>query len=324
MHESSIKCSPYRYPVVNESDPKPDSLLITGHRGLLGSACVRMLSGKYNVVVFEGDLLDQSLFRCWMSTNRPRRVIHCAAKVGGVKSNRDLPVEFLTQNLKIQSNVIEGAYDLGVEDLVFVGSSCLFPRNATTPVSEEALLTGPFEPSVEAYAVAKLAGYELCKAYKDEYIKRFITVCPANLYGPGDNYGPSAHVVPALIKRISDCKRTGEPLIVWGDGSAVREFMYVDDAAQAIGLALLLFDGDILNIGTGVGTTIKDLVYMLVAIAGGGIEVVFDESQPTGIPKKTFNISKLANLGFTPKTSLIQGLEKTWQDFNKSSSFRCK
>lgn len=302
-----------------------DKLLITGSRGLLGGACARRLWHKYDLLVYPDNLLNEPRFRKWMVDNKPRYVIHCAAKVGGVKANRDNPVEFLGQNLRIQSNVIEASADLGVEKLVFIGTSCLYPRDCSIPVREESLLSGPFEPAVEAYAIAKLAGYRLCKSYSEERSKNFMTVCPSNLYGIGDNYGPSAHVIPALMSRLKYAIDTNTNLIAWGDGSAVREFLYVDDAADAIDAVLENWNKpDLINIGTGQGTTIKELVDTLVEVSGFKYNVLWDPSQPTGIPKKTFDVSKLTSLGWTPKTTLRKGLEKTWQSFTSTERPRIK
>jgi GDP-L-fucose synthase len=293
-------------------------LLITGHRGLLGSACVRRLGLKHEILTFDGNLIFSAReFIQWVNVNRPEGIIHCAAKVGGVKSNRDNPVDFLKDNLVIQDLVFDCAWAFGVSKLVFVGTSCMYPRDCPTPVKEEYLFTGPLEPSVEAYATAKIAGYELCKAYFHQYGCNFMTVAPCNLYGIGDKYGPSAHVIPALIKRIHESIKTKEPMEVWGSGDAVREFLYADDAADAIGVVLEKWNTpDLINIGTGHGTTIKGLVDHLMWIAGVGVEVFWDESQPTGIPKKTFDISKISSLGWKPNHTLTEGLAKTWNDYN--------
>ncbi len=302
-----------------------DKMLITGSRGLLGSACMRKLWHKYDLLVYPDNLLNEAKFRRWMVDNKPKYVIHCAAKVGGVKSNQDNPVEFLDQNLRIQGNVITSSADLGVEKLIFIGTSCLFPRNASIPVKEESLLSGPFEPAVEAYAVAKLAGWRLCKAYAEEYGKNFMTVAPSNLYGMGDNHGNSAHVIPALMSRIKYAIDTNTDLVAWGDGSAIREFLYVDDAAEAIGIVIEKWNSpELINIGTGQGTTIKELVEALQEVSGFKGKIIWDSSQPTGIPKKTFDVSKLTSLGWTPKTNLRQGLEKTWQSFTSTITPRTK
>ena len=299
-------------------------ILVTGHRGLLGSACVRKFSALgHEVVVTNCDLRDEKYLEFWFKENLPEAVIHCAAKVGGVKANRDQPVDFLLENLRIQNSVIRLSAEHGVKKLVNVATSCLYPRNASVPVKEESLLTGPFEPDVAAYAAAKLAGYYLCRAYRKQHGKNFITVAPCNLYGPGDNYGPSAHVIPGLIKKMHEVNTAGGALVVWGDGKAVREFLYVDDAADAIALALTEWNSsELLNIGTGSGTTIARLVETLSEIVGYRGVPVWDTSQPTGIPEKTFDISKLKALGWSPKTSLEEGLRLTWADYQNNPDIR--
>lgn len=300
-------------------------VLITGHRGLLGRACVKKLVWDHQVVTIDGDLRDPVLVYEWFSNNKPDYVINCAAKVGGVKVNRDLPVDFLADNLAIQSAVIGASHKFEVKKLVSIGTSCLFPKDAPLPVSEDSLLTGPFDPSVQAYAIAKLAGYALCKAYHDQYGKNFMTACPSNLYGPGDNYGPSAHVIPALMSKLKDSIATGKPMTVWGDGSAIREFLYVDDAAEAIATVLEKWNKpDAINVGTGVGISIRELVNTLIEITGARPSVIWDKSQPTGIQNKTFNIAKLTSLGWRAKTNFAMGLDATWQDFIRQKHPRSK
>lgn len=303
------------------------TLLVTGHKGLLGSACVRRLSSKYQILTFDGNILDQGLFNTWLKWHKPDSIIHCAAKVGGVKSNRDFPVDFISENLKIQEVVIGQAHREGINNLVFVGTSCLFPKDAPVPVSEDSLLTGPFESSVQAYAIAKLAGYAMCKAYATQYGRNYMTVCPSNIFGPGDNYGESAHVIPALMRKFRHSIKTKDRLVVWGDGSAIREFIYADDAADAIGVVLEKWNRpDVINIGTGEGCSIAELVYTLRQVTGGADktgEIVWDKSQPTGIHNKTFDITRLKSLGWGPKVTFREGLDRTWRDFI-NNPYRCK
>lgn len=299
-------------------------ILVTGHRGLLGSACVRRLVREHQVIVFEGDLADYYQFRNWVGLEKPDAVIHCAAKVGGVKANRDKPVDFLSQNLKIQSTVIESCAFHAIPRLVFIGTSCLYPRDAKTPVAESALLTGPFEPSVEAYAVAKLAGYEMCNAYARQYGFEYMTVAPCNLYGIGDNFGPSAHVIPAIMLRVREAMENDSDVEIWGDGSATREFLYADDAADAILVTMSKRRRDIINIGPGCGTTIKEIADMIIKVSGFKGKVKWDPSKPVGIPHKTFDVSLINSLGWKPTTSIEDGLEKTWKSFMSNSSYRCK
>lgn len=300
------------------------SIYITGHRGLLGSACVRRFAPDYRIITSNFDLKDEAATRYFISNERPDFLIACAAKVGGVRANRDNPVAFLEENLRIQNNVISSAAEFGVEKLIFIGTSCMFPRDASLPVRENSLLTGKLEDSVEAYAVAKIAGWRLCKAYWEERGKRFMTVNPSNLYGPGDNYDPdSAHVIPALIYKTWLAMRESKLLEVWGDGTAVREFLHVDDAANAIATVLEKWDSpEVINIGTGVGTTIKELAETIASVAGYKGMVVWDGSQPTGIPRKTFCAEKLHSLGWTAKVSLQEGLAATWKDFVNNPSPR--
>jgi GDP-L-fucose synthase len=304
-------------------------LLVTGHRGLLGSACVRLLEEKYQIFSLDIDLRDRFAVEKLMQIAAPDYVIHCAAKVGGVKANQEKPAEFLLENLQIQNNVIEAAHNLKVERLIFIGTSCLFPREAAVPVTEESLLTGTFEPSVEAYSIAKLAGYRLCKAYREQYGDRFTTIAPANMYGPNDNYGPNAHVVAATIRKMYQAANEwigqtmynpdskGPVIEVWGDGSAVREFIYVDDVASAIETVLLIDNPpDLVNVGTGLGVSIRELIADLNITSPYGMAI-----QPrwiegvTGIPRKTFSIEKIKALGWRPKIALKEGLRLTWEDF---------
>lgn len=292
------------------------TLLVTGHRGLLGSACVRRLSGRYNIMTYGGDLLDYYAFRSWLNHNRPDAIIHCAAKVGGVKSNRDCPVDFLTINLKIQSTVIESAAFYAIPRLIFVGTSCMFPKGAPLPVSEDSLLTGPFDSSVQAYAIAKLAGYAMCKAYHDQYGFSYCTVSPGNIFGPGDNYGDSAHVIPALIRKTHECIKSGGDLSVWGDGTAIREFIYSDDVADAIGVVLDKWHSpDMVNIGTGVSTTIKEAAKIICEKMGFAGRVAWDNTYPSGVPRKTFDCKRIMSMGWVPKTSMDEGINLTIEDY---------
>lgn len=301
------------------------SILVTGHKGLLGGALCHRLDREFRVLTSDLDYRDEKQVRWWFSVHRPNYVINCAAKVGGVRANRDLPVDFLANNLAIQSAVISVSHDYKVEKLISIGTSCLFPKDAPLPVSEDSLLTGPFEPSVQAYAIAKLAGYALCKAYHDQYGDNFMTACPSNLYGFGDNYGPSAHVIPALMSRLRHAISKGEPLTVWGDGSAVREFLFVDDAADAIVTVLHKWNRpDAINVGTGEGVSIRGLVEMLIAATRAPVEVVWDTAQPTGIQNKTFDISKLSSLGWKPSIKLRDGLWRTWLNYINTPNPRMK
>lgn len=302
-----------------------NTILITGHKGLIGSACVRHAKDKYEVLTMDFDIRNESLVDRWFRTNTPQYVINCAAKVGGVRANRDQPVDFLRDNLAIQSAIINASAEFGVEKLVSLGTSCLFPRDAPLPVREESLLTGPFDQSVQSYAIAKLAGYALCKAYHFQNGKNFTTACPSNIYGIGDNYGPSAHVIPALMMKLLESVKSGAPMTVWGDGTAIREFLYADDCASAIITVLEHWNKpDAINIGTGIGISIKELVDTIFGVTGFNPGVIWDDSQPTGIQNKTFDISKLTNMGWKPKIDFGEGLALTWKDLLSNPNPRNK
>lgn len=297
-------------------------LLVTGHSGLLGSACVRVL-GKYYDVVTAGDervdLRNRDEVYWLFNRLNPELVVHCAAKVGGVKANRDDPVGFLEDNLAINSNVISACHLFRVKKLVNIGTSCLYPKECPVPVREESFMSGPFEPDVEAYAAAKLLAHYTCRAYRSQHASNFITVAPCNLYGENDNYGPSAHVIPGLIARAFEAAATGKPLTVWGDGSAVREFLHSNDAAEAIRFALERFDSpELLNIGSGVGTSISELARLICGIVGVP-SVQYDESQPVGIHEKTFDISKITALGWKPRIDLQSGLRRACEEYREGT-----
>jgi GDP-L-fucose synthase len=298
-------------------------LLITGHRGLLGSACVRHFKNFHDVRTTENlDLLQEGLVRRWMAANKPEAVIHCAAKVGGVKANRDYPADFIVQNLKMQQNVITACHDFGVKHLLFMATSCMFPKNAALPVKESSLFTGSLEDSVEAYAIAKIAGWRMCKAYYEQHGDKFWTLAPANIYGLNDNYGESAHVIPGLIRRYVQACKASEPLTVWGDGSQVREFIFADDVARAIECVLTasqngFYSPEVVSVGTGIGTTVKELVGHITSVSEGmpKVDVKWDTSQPSGIPRKTFDISRISSLGFKPTVGLKEGLKLALNDY---------
>lgn len=300
-------------------------IIVTGAKGLLGSACVRVLGETHEVHKVFVDLRDyeRSYDSMAVAAARADAIIHCAAKVGGVKSNRDLPVDFIQNNILINHNVIRLAHELGIKNLVNIGTSCMFPKDSITPVSELSYMTGPLEESVRAYAMAKIAAYETCRAYNTQYGTRYTTVCPANIYGLNDNYSESAHVIPALIAKAYRAKQSGVDLKVWGDGSAVREFIYADDVATAI-KAILEVDSlnhDIYNVGTGVGTSIETIAYGIASIFDID-RVVFDPTEPTGIQNKTFDISRISALGWKPSYSLGQGLTKTIEEYKITNGKR--
>lgn len=297
-------------------------MLITGHKGLLGSACVRHFKGKCEIITVAGDLRDPGVPRHCMKWNKPDIVINCAAKVGGVKANRDHPVEFMLDNLRIQSNMMESSHDYGVETFIHIASSCMFPKDAALPVQESSLFTGKFEDSVESYALAKIAGWRLAKAYFEQHKDRFLTVAPSNVYGLNDSYGEQAHVIPALMRKYAEACKGGAPFEVWGVGDAVREFIFADDVASAIEAVINKWKTpEIVSIGTGIGTSIRDLVLTMIEVAPLELKpaphIVWNASQPTGIPRKVFDVSKIKSLGWEPQTTLEDGLRLTWRDFLK-------
>lgn len=292
-------------------------LLITGSTGLLGSACKRLLEKSYTIQESSGVDLRNPQAVYWMFQRlNPDLVIHAAAKVGGVKANRDNPVAFLEENVHINGNVIAACHAFGVKKLVFVATSCMFPKDATIPVKESSLFHGPLEPDVEAYAQAKIMGHILCNAYRREHGCNFVTCAPSNLYGPNDSYElESAHVIPALIRKAVEAKASKTKMKVWGSGDAIRDFLHADDAAAAIKVILEKYSSpEVISIGSGRGTTIRYLADTIAFIAGvKGIE--WDDSQPTGIHAKTFDISKLKSLGWEPSVQLQHGLSQVYSDY---------
>ncbi len=303
------------------------SVLVTGSSGLLGSACVRAMQGEYMVLSRPSgaiDLRSRSDADYLIRELRPDYVIHCAARVGGVKANRDRPVEFIEENVLINGNVISACHRFGVQRLVNIGTSCMFPKDAQIPVKESSFQTGPLAPDVEAYASAKILAHITCKAYRHQYGCRFITVCPANLYGPNDNYGSDAHVIPALIRKAFEAKRSGQKMKVWGDGSATREFLHSDDAARAIKIALEKYDSDdLLSIGSGVSTSIMELATMISLLVGAnGVEWL--KTEPTGIQDKTFDVSRLKALGWSQQIGLFNGISSVCDDYEDGRGIRIK
>lgn len=300
-------------------------ILITGHQGLVGSACVRHFSKLgHKIIVDENrevDLREREQTLNWFQAHFPDAIIHCAAKVGGVLANKMLPVQFYLENVQIQNSVIQSACLVGAKKLVNLATSCLFPNSAPVPVCENSLLSGPFEESVSSYATAKLGGYMLCKAYSEQYGCNFMTGCPANVFGIGDTYHEqNSHVVPALIMKFHKALTEGGQVEVWGDGSAVRELIFSDDLASAIEV---MMDGwnkpDLINLGTGISTSIRELVEELKSISGYHGEIIWDTSKPTGIDRKTFNIDKIKSLGWKQKYPLRDALELTWNDYCKKT-----
>ncbi|RAZ91976.1 GDP-L-fucose synthase [Mesorhizobium hawassense] len=303
-------------------DLKGKRIFVAGHRGMVGSALVRRLASEdceiLAVARSELDLLDQAGVRRWMEDRRPDAVVMAAAKVGGILANDSFPVDFLYENLVVQTNVIEAAFRSEVQKLLFLGSSCIYPKLAPQPIPEDALLTGPLEPTNEWYAVAKIAGLKLCQAYRRQHGVNYISAMPTNLYGQGDNFDlDSSHVVPALMRKAHEAKRAGQKnLQVWGSGKPMREFMHVDDAADAFVWLLKTYSGDShVNVGSGEDVTIAELARTIVSVVGLSAEIAFDATKPDGTPRKLMDVSRLFATGWRPKYALPDGLEQTYTWF---------
>jgi GDP-L-fucose synthase len=297
-------------------------VFVAGHRGMVGSAIVRRLRSEACSILTadrsELDLTRQAETERYICERKPDVVVVAAAKVGGIVANNMFPVDFLADNIAIAQNLIAASHEAGVRKLLFLGSSCIYPKLASQPMTEETLLTGPLEPTNEWYAVAKIAGIKLCQAYRRQYGSDFISVMPTNLYGPGDNYHPEhSHVPAALIRRFHEAKLANKPTaIVWGSGAARREFLYVDDLADACIFVLKHYsDGGILNVGTGDDVTIAGFATMVAEAVGYNGEFVFDRSKPDGPPRKLLDVSKLRELGWRASVDLKTGLALTYADF---------
>ena len=295
---------------------------VAGHGGMVGSAIVRRLAAEQAQVLTVPraglDLRDPAAVRAWLKANRPEVVVLAAAKVGGILANDSYPADFLYENLQIETAVIGGAFEAGVEKLLFLGSVCIYPRMAPQPIPEEALLTGPLEPTNEWYAIAKIAGLKLCQAFRRQHGADFISAMPNNLYGPGDNYHPEhSHVPAGLIRRMDEAKRAGAPSVtVWGTGTPLREFLYVDDAADACVHLLKTYSGELaLNIGSGEEVSIGEFARHVARTVGYQGELKFDPSKPDGTPRKLVDISRLQATGWSPRTSLNQGLALAYADY---------
>ncbi len=305
---------------------KEAKIFVAGHRGMVGSAIVRRLqrAGFENILTRtrqELDLMDRAAVRVFFESERPDYVVDAAARVGGIAANFEKPVEFLIENLTIQNNVIQAAADFGVMKLLFLGSSCIYPKLAPQPIMEDALLTGPLEPTNDAYAVAKIAGIKLCQAYAREYGKNFISGMPTNLYGPNDNFDlHTSHVLPALIRKVHEAKQTGaKEVSVWGSGTPRREFLHVDDLADACFFLLENYDSpEIVNIGCGEDVSIKELAETVCEVLGFEGSLVFDTSKPDGTPRKLMNIDRLIALGWKPRVNLKEGIRDAHEWFLKN------
>ena len=305
-------------------------IFVAGHNGLVGSAIVRHLKeqGFTNIITvnrFQCDLTDQNAVKMFFMMEQPEYVFLAAAKVGGIGGNSDYPADFIYENLMIQSNIISSASMVGVEKLLFLGSSCIYPKYAKQPITEDQLLTGPLEGSNDAYAIAKIAGIKMCQAYRKQYGLNAIAVMPTNLYGPNDNFDINyGHVLPSLLAKFDGSLEKSKHWVVklWGDGSARREFLHVDDLAAALLICMERYDSDeIINIGTGEDVTIKELAEMIVEVTGYKNDYEWDTSKPNGTPRKVLNVDKVKSLGWEPKISLREGLESTyeWMKNNRSN-----
>lgn len=297
-------------------------IFIAGHRGMVGSALERRLAREGCEILTAGrqelDLIDQSAVRAWMADRRPDVVIIAAAKVGGILANDTYPADFLYDNLMIEANLIEAAFRNDVEKLLFLGSSCIYPKFADQPIDEDALLTGPLEPTNEWYAIAKIAGIKLCQAYRRQHGVDYISAMPTNLYGPGDNYNlQSSHVIPALIRKAHEAKLAGAPsMTIWGTGTPKREFLHADDCADALVHLLKVYSGNgHVNVGSGEDMTIEALATLVMQIVGFEGELEKDLTKPDGTPRKLMKADRLRDLGWTPKIGMREGLETAYRWF---------
>jgi GDP-L-fucose synthase len=299
---------------------------ISGHRGMVGSALCRALAaaGLPEPITFtssELDLRDQAAVRAMMERERPTHVFVAAAKVGGIHANNVYRADFLYDNLMIEANLIHAAHQVGVEKLLFLGSSCIYPKLADQPLVEDALLTGALEPTNEPYAIAKIAGIKLCEAYRDQHGANFISAMPTNLYGPGDNYDlQNSHVVPALIRKFHEAKVNGDPTVTcWGTGSPRREFLHVDDLAEACLFLMEEYDGKaFVNVGTGSDMSINELAELIRRIVGYEGDIVWDTDKPDGTPRKLMNCDRIHALGWTHRIGLAEGLRSVYEEYRRN------
>ncbi len=302
---------------------KESKIYVAGHRGMVGSAIVRALreKGYQNIVVrrsSEVDLRNQSAVQEFFRTEKPDYVFLAAAKVGGINANNIYRADFLYDNLMIEANVIQSAHNAKVKKLLFLGSSCIYPKMASQPLTEDALLTGTLEPTNEPYAIAKIAGIKLCEAYRDQHKDNFISAMPTNLYGPNDNYDlQNSHVLPALIRKFHEAKENGVSHVeIWGTGSPKREFLHVDDLAKACVFLMETYGGkQFVNVGTGEDISIKDLALMVKDIVGFAGELRFDTSKPDGTPRKLMDVSRIHDLGWKHKIDLREGIQSVYKSY---------
>src|SRR5438046_6045511 len=305
---------------------KSEKIFVAGHRGLVGSALVRRLEREsfHNLLKrnrSQLDLTDERAVQSFFEGEKPAVVILAAAKVGGIKANNDFPVEFLLENLRIQNNVIHAAYETGVRKLLFLGSSCIYPKFTPQPISETALLSGQLEPTNEAYAIAKIAGVKLCQAFSREYGAKFVSAMPTNVYGPNDNFDlETSHALPALIRKAYEAKKSSAcELVVWGTGTPRREFLHADDCASACLFLLEKYDSpEIVNVGCGEDISIRELAELVCEVVGFDGELSWDKTKPDGTPRKLLDVSKLRGLGWTPTIPLRDGIAQAYDWFLKN------
>ena len=296
-------------------------VLVAGANGMVGSAIVRNLESRGYTNIIKGirDAIDftvQADVDAYFCSQEPEYVFLAAAKVGGIMANSECKADFITKNLQIQTNIIEASYNFGVKKLLFLGSSCIYPKFATQPITEDQLMTGPLEPTNDAYAIAKIAGIMMCQAYRQQYGFNAISLMPTNLYGPNDNFNPiTSHVLPGMISKFHNAKEKSLPFVeCWGDGSPMREFLHVDDLAEACYVAMQEYDGEShINVGTGEDVTIKELAETISDVVGYNGDIIWDETKPNGTPRKVLNVDKIKSLGWEPKIGLGEGIEKTYE-----------
>lgn len=307
---------------------KATPIFVAGHNGMMGSAILRNLQarGYTNLVTRsrrELDLLDQAATRDFLAREKPGYMFMAAARVGGIQANNIYRADFIYENLQIEANLIHGAHLAGLDRLMFLGSSCIYPRDCPQPIKEEYMLTGPLEQTNEPYAVAKIAGIKLCESYNRQYGRKYISVMPTNLYGPNDNYDlASSHVLPALLRKAHEAKLRGDAeYVVWGTGTVRRELLYVEDAADAcVHLMEGGYDGPLVNIGTGQDITIRELAETVMEVVDFKGRIVYDSSKPDGVPRKVMDVTRLASLGWKARTSLKEGIRRAYEcaPFNQS------
>jgi len=306
-----------------------ESVFVAGHRGLVGSAIVRALASEGHRSVItrtrsELDLQDQSAVRSFFQSESPDFVVVAAARVGGILANDSYPADFLYENLEIQNNLIQGAFESGVKRLIFLGSTCIYPKLAPQPLKEEYLLTGPLEETNQWYAIAKIAGVKLCEALRKQHGVDFVSIMPTNLYGPGDNFDlNTSHVLPALIRKFHEAKTENQPVTLWGTGSPKREFLYVDDLASAVIHVMKTHESELykaapdglINAGIGEDLSIKDLADTIKRVVGASNEIEYDQTKPDGTPRKLVDAERLFSLGWKPSVSLEEGIRRTYEWF---------